>query len=112
MKRLVCISYGTPNESDRTHVNLLGGVQRSQKADRTFHRQRSPRIHHIPAHSRRRGCSLQIQRRGDPRLEWDFELVRLFLVCAGLAGLSPLEPPVDLVGVRVPPFAHPVLEAR
>src|SRR5262245_52206765 len=38
--------------------------------------------------------------------------VRLFVVVALLGGLSPLEPPVDLVRFRVPPFAHPVLEAR
>ncbi len=38
--------------------------------------------------------------------------VRLLVVFAVPGGLSPLEPPVDLVGVRVPPLAHPVLEAR
>jgi hypothetical protein len=40
------------------------------------------------------------------------ELLRLLVVFAALGGLSPLEPPVDLVGVRVTPFAHPVLESR
>jgi hypothetical protein len=35
---------------------------------------------------------------------------RLFVVVAVLGGLSPLELPVDLVGLRVSPFAHPVLE--
>ncbi len=38
--------------------------------------------------------------------------VGLFVVFAVLGGFSPFEPPVDLVGVRVPPLAHPVLEAR
>jgi hypothetical protein len=38
--------------------------------------------------------------------------VTLVVVFAVLGGLSPLEPPVDLVGVWVPPFAHPVLETR
>jgi hypothetical protein len=37
--------------------------------------------------------------------------VRLLVVVAVPGGLSPLEPLVDFVGVRVPPFAHPVLEA-
>ena len=34
------------------------------------------------------------------------------LVVAVLGGLSALQPPVDLAGVRVPPLAHPVLETR
>jgi hypothetical protein len=38
--------------------------------------------------------------------------VVLLVVVALLGGLSPLEQPVDLMGVRVPPLAHPVLEAR
>jgi hypothetical protein len=38
--------------------------------------------------------------------------VRLLLGFAQLGGLSPLEPPVDLVGVWVSPLAHPVLETR
>ena len=36
--------------------------------------------------------------------------LRALLVVAVLAALSPLEQPVALVGVRVPPLAHPVLE--
>jgi hypothetical protein len=39
-------------------------------------------------------------------------LLRLFVVVALLGGLSPLQPPVDLVGGRVPPLEHPVLVAR
>ena len=35
---------------------------------------------------------------------------RLFVVVAVLGGASAFESPVDLVGVGVPPFAHPVLE--
>ena len=35
---------------------------------------------------------------------------RLFVVVAVLRGPSPLESPVNLVGFRVPPLAHPVLE--
>ena len=34
------------------------------------------------------------------------------VVIAVLGGLSPLQPPVDLVGGRVPPLEHPVLEPR
>src|SRR6476659_2118617 len=34
------------------------------------------------------------------------------LVVAVLGRPSPLKPPVDLVGARVPPLAHPVLETR
>ena len=36
----------------------------------------------------------------------------LLVVFAVLGGLSPLQPPVDLVGFRVPPLDHPVLETR
>src|SRR6516165_4449591 len=36
---------------------------------------------------------------------------RLFVVVAVLGGASAFESPVDLVGVGVPPFAHPVFEA-
>src|SRR5262245_30012459 len=36
---------------------------------------------------------------------------RLLVVLAVLGGLSSLKPPVDLVRLRVPPFAHPVLES-
>jgi transposase len=32
------------------------------------------------------------------------------VVVVGLGGFSALHPPVDLVGFRVPPFAHPVFE--
>ena len=39
-----------------------------------------------------------------------FGEARLFVVVAVLPGPSPLQSPVDLVGVGVPPFAHPVLE--
>ncbi len=38
------------------------------------------------------------------------EKTRLFVVVALLGGLSPLQPPVDLVGGRVPPLEHPVLK--
>ena len=39
-------------------------------------------------------------------------VIELLVVLAVAGGLSPLEPPVDLVGVRVPLLEHPVLEAR
>ena len=39
------------------------------------------------------------------------QAVGLFVVVAVLGGASAFESPVDLVGVRVTPFAHPVLEA-
>ena len=38
--------------------------------------------------------------------------VTLLGVVAVLGGLSPFEPPVDIASGRVPPLAHPVLEAR
>src|SRR5215468_6163210 len=37
--------------------------------------------------------------------------VRLVVVVAVLGGASALESPVDLVGVGMPPFTHPVFEA-
>ena len=38
--------------------------------------------------------------------------MQLPVVFAPGGGLSPLQPQVDLMGVRVPPLAHPVLETR
>ena len=41
-----------------------------------------------------------------------YEKAELFVVLIALGRPSPLEQPVDLVGVGVSPGSHPVLEAR
>ncbi len=48
----------------------------------------------------------------DDHLQAARRLGRLLVVFPVQGGLSALEPPVDLVGVRVSPLAHPVLETR